>query len=119
MCLEGRTWVGAWRGDRSTSGLKCHSPDLGLPLVSRASVANGGQRTGSRLGVIRFVSKLAFRPQDGALGGREVSLQPDLKVEHSPCWEGGTGPAEEEERATRSNHTGRTFPQSFVCVLSH
>ena len=56
--------------------------------------------------MIRFVSKLAFRPQDGALGGREVSLQPDLKVEHSPCWEGGTGPAEEEEREPRHAGSG-------------
>ena len=43
-----------------------------------------------------------------------MPLQSDPKVEHSPCWEGGTGPAEEEERATGSNRTCRT--SSAVCV---
>ena len=50
------------------------------------------------------------------MGGREVPLQSDPKVEHSPCWEGGMGPAEEEERATESNHTCRM--SSAVCVRS-
>ena len=85
--------------------------------MGRGSAANGGQRTGSRLGVIRFVSKLASDHRKVLWeGGRcHYSLIQRWSTHHAGREERGLQRRRREQPGA-TTPAGR--PQLFVCILS-